>query len=461
MVGPKIIVVYINVYTKTKVFITMHSGLKVKFDYDVIISHGPGCFDGFCSAWAVWRCLPQSYRNLLAKEGGFYAKPLTPDNESDSDDIEEQYPSTNKTKYVHPNSSAGAISLQKKGFPVVFVFMQPGYCPPSDLVYNKRVLILDLDMGDNLIFVVKKSKSTKLVDHHQSTSDTLKKYSDEFYNYKNKFTVCFDSNEKESGATLTWKLFHSKVMPPLVQVIRIADTWSWTDNPELFPRYIMKALYLKRSFRSFVEIEDTYLNWDRNFENYVSIGKTASEMEKSYIKKISKQTNVAHVETKDGKVYNVAYTDAPILHSEVGATMRWYAQKRFNIPIHFTATWKYASHKGLVSVSLRDPLPNINLATISRSINSKSSIINGGGGHVAAAGFSFYGIENLHEIFKNIEFDDVKKSDIRFNKQNAETNSKSGSPSPYLSIAQKALINNDEKIKNCCSKPHASKVANH
>ena len=41
-------------------------------NYDVIISHGPGCNDGSTAAWAIWRNLDKEYRDLLEKEGGFY-----------------------------------------------------------------------------------------------------------------------------------------------------------------------------------------------------------------------------------------------------------------------------------------------------------------------------------------------------------------------------------------------------
>jgi hypothetical protein len=311
-------------------------------------------------------------------------------------------------KFTHPNSPRGAQYLQKKGYPVVFVFLQPNEPVPQQLIQNKNVLILDLDMGNNLPFVIKNSASTFLIDHHYSTYETIKKYSVELSQYKNKFSYYYDDNKKESAATLTWKVFYSQEIPPLVQIVRIGDTWSYDDNPELYPRYVLKSLYLKRAFRSFPEIEDTYLNWNKTFNDNVAKGETAWALELSYIKKMAKQTNIGLLETADGKKYVVAYTDAPVLHSEVGASIKWYAQKRFKIHIHFSATWKYAAHKALVSVSLRDPEFNLNLATISQNIKNTRGIINYGGGHETAAGFSFLGIENFHKVFQPISSNDLK-----------------------------------------------------
>src|SRR5579862_672208 len=109
---------------------------QYRFKYDVIISH-KSCVDGSTSSWIVWRSLPQSYRDILAQEGGFYALPS-----SNSDSSE----SSNSSKFIHPNSPKGAMNLQEKGYPLIFVFISPNESLPIKLIQNKRVLILDLDL---------------------------------------------------------------------------------------------------------------------------------------------------------------------------------------------------------------------------------------------------------------------------------------------------------------------------
>lgn len=361
------------------------------FPYKVIIAHGPGCNDGATAAWCVWRTLPRSYRDLLAEEGGFYAKPDMIKEEDDQSTIE---------SFLHPNSAEGAMRLQDKGFPVVFVFLQPSEEVPVKLIEGKSVLILDLDMGDALVSVVQSASSVFLCDHHDSTPLTIRKHSEFLYEQsRHKFSTYISTSKSESGASLAWRLTHTADIPPFVQVVRIGDTWQWNDYPELKARYVLKSLFLRRAFRSFPDIEGTYLHWDANFKSHVEKGRAVLEFETAIIKQIAKQCDLAFIQTEDGTVYNVAYTQCNTLISEVGSAMKWYAQKRFNVPIHFCATWKYVSYKDLVSVSLRDGEPGINLATIARTIKGSNGK---GGGHDAAAGFSFAGIENLHKFFHKV-----------------------------------------------------------
>src|SRR5258708_23105551 len=125
-----------------------------RFKYDVICSHGSNCNDGSTSSWIIWRTLPQSYKDLLARECGFYATP------SDSESEEQK----NTGKFIHPNSPKGALNLQDRGFPLVFVFIGQTEPIPTRLFQNKRVLILDLDLGAQLPEIVKASSFTLLID---------------------------------------------------------------------------------------------------------------------------------------------------------------------------------------------------------------------------------------------------------------------------------------------------------
>jgi hypothetical protein len=366
--------------------------------YEVIIAHGPGCNDGATAAWTVWRTLPRKYRDELAIEGGFYGR-VGLDDKSITDESND---STNESPEpdIHPNSPEGAMKLQKRGFPVVFVFVQPGESVPDKLVMNKRVLILDLDMGDALVAVVTAATSVLLVDHHASTPVTLHKHSELLFQKSgNKFATYVNTSKSESGASLAWRLTHSADIPPLVQVVRIGDTWQWNDYPELHARHVLKALSAQRTFRSLQHIEGTFLHWDQNFKSYVEKGHAVSEYETSLVERIAEQCDLGFIETNDGKQYQIAYVQCNVFISEVGAAMKVPAQKRFKVPIDFCATWKYIPHKDLVTVSLRDGGSDINLATIARTIKGSDGK---GGGHDKAAGFCFTGIHNFHKfILKN------------------------------------------------------------
>lgn len=375
----------------------MLSTFDFEFPYQVVLAHGPGCNDGATAAWCFWRLLPQSYKYLLAKEGGFYSKPNPPKSE---DTTSSDYESVPVDPFLHPNSPQGAMQLQSKGFPVVFVFVPPGEGVPSKLIEDKRVIILDLDMGDALIDVVRAASSVLLCDHHDSTPLTINKHSAFLYEKsRHKFFTYVNTSKSECGSTLAWRLTHSAEIPPLVQTVRIGDTWQWDEYPELQPRCVLKSLYLRRSFRSFPDIEDTFNNWTVNFEIDVQKGRAILEIESSLIEQTAKQCDLAFIQTTDNTIYTVAYVQANILQSEVGSAMKWYAEKRFNTPIDFCATWKYISYKDIVFVSLRDPSPGINLSIVARTIKGSNGK---GGGHESAAGFSFEGISNLPKFFQKI-----------------------------------------------------------
>jgi hypothetical protein len=186
-------------------------------------------------------------------------------------------------------------------------------------------------------------------------------------------------------------------VPPLVEVVRIGDNWQWSDFPELRAREFLKSTFIHRCFRSFWDIEDMYQRWDELHGEYVRDGAILQQQETAYSKKIAKQCDLGYLVLNDGTVHAVAYTQANVLHSETGSLIRWYAEKRFpSIPIACCATWNYSSSKGLVIVSLRDPAPGIDLSHLARNVKGCKT----GGGHVAAAGFSFYGLESFHTIMQ-------------------------------------------------------------
>lgn len=366
--------------------------------YHVIIAHGPGCRDGATAAWAYWRSLPDEIRGEFSTLGGFYG--------ANGETVSEEDEEKPVRGYTHPNSLAGALKLQQEGWPLVFAFAQPSDVIPVELVQGRNVLIMDLDLSDGLVPVVEVASHVTLLDHHPSSQATVSKNGDLLLNrYRHKFRSYVDTRKTESGATLAWKSFQVGPVPPLVEVVRIGDNWQWNDSPELYAREFLKSTFIHRCFRSFWDIEEVYQRWEELHEEYVRDGALLQQQETAYAKKIAKQCDLGYLVLNDGTVHAIAYTQANVLHSEAGSLIRWYAEKRFasqlrsetgSTPISCCATWNYASSKGMVIVSLRDPLPGVDLSYVARNVRGGKT----GGGHVAAAGFSFSGIENFHTIIQ-------------------------------------------------------------
>ncbi|MCJ7636684.1 MAG: hypothetical protein MUO21_04275 [Nitrososphaeraceae archaeon] len=350
----------------------------------VIISHGPGCKDGAVSAWLIWRLLSSKERCLMMKLGGFYSNSRI---------------SKSSGPYIHPNSPEGAINLQSRGFKVVFVFVQPGTYIPNQLIKDKDVIILDLDMGEILLDIVKEASTVLLIDHHESSLDTISQNSDYLLSKnRDKFKYFIDSNLKESGATLTWKYFYNnQSIHPFIEIIRIGDTWL-DNNPKLEAKAVLKALHVSRAFRSFITIEETFQSWNDKYISYINDGRVILTYEDVLVNKAAKQAALGYIKSTDGEMYTVAYTQANILHSEIGARIRKYAEERFKVKIHFCATWKEMPYEDIISVSLRDPLPGIKLSEVVRKIDGIPP--NKGGGHIGAAGFIIRGAENRKKIIQ-------------------------------------------------------------
>src|SRR5437868_7561747 len=181
-------------------------------------------------------------------------------------------------------------------------------------------------MGDKLIEIIDVAKCVLLSDHHDSTPITLHKHADVINNkYKHKFSTYVDISKAESGATLAWKLTHKGSIPPLVEIVRIGDNWQWQDYPRLQARHVLAALKTKKTFKSFLDIERTFISWDKNFSKYVKAGKEITKYKLAMVKQIGSQCDLGFIQTNDGNVYNVAYVQCNVLHSDVGSSMRWYA----------------------------------------------------------------------------------------------------------------------------------------
>jgi hypothetical protein len=302
--------------------------------------------------------------------------------------------------FVHPNSQEGAMRLQRKGFNTVFVFAQPQESIAARLISGKRVLVLDLDLGDALIPLVEAAAYVFVCDHHESTTQTIQKYSHLLFSvYQDKFGMYVNSSKQESGASLAWRLVYGSEPSPLVEIVRIGDTWQWSDRPDLHPRAVLRALDLKRTFRSFIDLEHTAATWISDFPVHIQIGQALLSAQKGLIRRAAKRCDLGRIQTRDGCLYTVAYTQATILHSEIGDAIRPYAESRFKVPIDLCATWKYVSAKQLISVSLRSGAPGINLASIAQNIVGGTGK---GGGHAHAASFTIVGLNNFHQFIQPI-----------------------------------------------------------
>lgn len=358
---------------------------SIIFPYEVIIAHGPGCKDGATAAWCWWRLLPLDYRRLLAVVGDFYNFSQKDENYIDKDD---------KDRF---DTTGGALRLQAHGFPVVFAFAQPNTRIPVELIKGRRVLILDLDLGDELTSVVSNAAFTMLCDHHTSTPETLKRNVNQVFG-RDKFGIYVDIRKMESGASLSWKLSHNTRIPLFIEIVRIGDNWQFNENPNIPAKEVLRTMHSDNTFTSFPAIEQGFELLQLNYLEYVNRGSLLLQYDRQIVKTICKQCDIGSLVLNDGTKYTIAHIQCNVMHSEVGAAMKFYAKKRFpNVKIDLCATWKYVSHRNIVSVSLRDGDEGIDLNIVAREVAGTDKR---GGGHDRSAAFTFEGIENFRRYIR-------------------------------------------------------------
>jgi len=95
--------------------------------------------------------------------------------------------------------------------------------PPQ--IENKNVIIMDVAYNyDVLKSICLDAKSVTFIDHHITIHNDVKKLVDELKHSNVKIIY----NEKECGASLTWKYFNAnKSIPLLVRYIKDNDTGAW------------------------------------------------------------------------------------------------------------------------------------------------------------------------------------------------------------------------------------------
>lgn len=358
-------------------------------DIEVVISHGPSCNDGATAAWLIWRKFPPDVRAALAKEGGFYRRYSSKDSKDDKN-FEESVSSFQLN--THPNSTSGGIQLLIKGHKRVIVFASPQEHIPKELVENRNVAILDLDLGYNLIPVIDAAKSVLIIDHHASSAKSFNLFTTA---HKAKTELIYKTDKKHSACSLTWERFYEQPIPDFINTIRMGDTWDFLDSSV---KSILRGMFVRRCFKNFEKIEETFNRFSAVKTSLVECGEIVANYEKTLVRMICEQAGIGYLTLKTGETYCVAHVNSGVLRSEVGASLKDLIQKNFEQHIQFVAVWRYVPHNNLVAVSLRSPDFGLDLSTIARNVNLSTS---NGGGHAEAAGFSFMGIENFGKIFSN------------------------------------------------------------
>lgn len=223
---------------------------------------------------------------------------------------------------------------------------------------EKEVFFIDIipDGIDEEKFkeIINENKSVVAIDHHKTNEPKMRWFKE----------YSFDNNH--SGAVLAWEYFYpGKPIPKLLLFIEDGDIWKW-EYPESDKFLSVLTLY-DYEFNIWDKIASDIENQQRLTE-YLSKGEIISKYSQKIIDWLSRTAIL--VEFEDNKIYSV---NAPDFIK--GRIANELAEK---FP-PFAIVW--VQEKDMISVSLRSWKNDFDVSKIAKKY--------GGGGHKAAAGFSF------------------------------------------------------------------------
>jgi hypothetical protein len=378
--------------------------------FDVVIAHGP-CNDGRTAAWVYWSTLPDSVKAELAKLGGVYA----PRDAEETGGGPKMRPSVTSLEgaaalVAGPDTARKVLGVEiARAPPVVFAFAAPQSPVPDALVRGRRVLALDLDLGDELRAVVAAAAFVHLIDHHASAEPHIRAVRRDFP--PERFTYSFDVGKMFSGALLAWIQFRSlDAVPELVRAVQIADTWSWDQDPAIDMRAVVLAMAVRRVLRSFPDISATVDAWQsfpdgpRAFTAFLADeGRAFMRYRDHVVSGIAARPSVFYVVVKVGEErrwLRALGVNGSVFSSEVGHALRAETAPAFEakgVRIDFTFQWYWRPDDGIVVASLRGPGSGIDLSRVAAAIVGDGK--ERGGGHPAAAGLAIRGLENFGKVF--------------------------------------------------------------
>jgi uncharacterized protein len=234
----------------------------------------------------------------------------------------------------------------------VYIAVPPGNRVLPTVAHNKDLYTLDYSFPVDVIPSIRKQvRSLTIVDHHISNKESAALADESVFDLKH------------SGAVLAWKFFHpKKPTPRLLQHIEDYDIW-------------------KFRLRHTQELAEALSLYDMNFKTWDTL---VRDSEGARIKKYIDEGNVLlrRMERRVGRLVNFGeeivfeghkalLVNTPFYVSEVG-----HAIAKKGIPV--ALMWSRRNEK--IVISLRSD-GSVNVAELAERY--------GGGGHAAAAGFTF------------------------------------------------------------------------
>ncbi|MEK7659458.1 MAG: DHHA1 domain-containing protein [Patescibacteria group bacterium] len=239
--------------------------------------------------------------------------------------------------------------------------------PLPEGLNGKQIFFVDIVPAEAILKkVINDNISVIAIDHHKTSEAKMNLFKEH----------SFDNNH--SGSVLAWKYFNpEKSVPKLLLLIEDMDLWKWEYSET--ERFISALALYDYNFQTWDKIASDIENPER-FSEYLKKGEVILEYNKNIIKRLSGAAILVAFDS-----YKIYAVNAP--HFINGRV----AHNLIKESSPFAIAW--FQEKDMIHVSLRSD-GSVDVSEIAKKY--------GGGGHKAAAGFSFpAGQEFPWKIIKN------------------------------------------------------------
>lgn len=237
-----------------------------------------------------------------------------------------------------------------------------------NIINNRDVIMCDFSYDrETIINIRNRAKSLRVLDHHISAEKSLIG-----------LDYCtFDM--KKSGAMLMWDYFYpGQPAPRIIEFVQDRDIWNWVleDSHEF-----SAGLELHQDFQLMQDYDINYIFSDEFVDLCIAEGKSVLAYQKTVIDRVVATTKSKNA-IKETHLFNIGGYEVPVINnanliSEIGHELsKGYP---FSVQYFFT-------NQGEIVFSLRSQPDGVDVSKVAKCY--------GGGGHRAAAGFSF-GIKEI------------------------------------------------------------------
>ncbi|HDO23744.1 MAG TPA: hypothetical protein ENG99_00835 [bacterium] len=257
--------------------------------------------------------------------------------------------------YHHDEDGFGAAWSAWKKFGNKAEYVEINYDKKDEISEhkNREIYFLDFCPAEKVIKkLLRTGKKVVVIDHHISSKSLVKSVPEHVYGNKN------------SGAVLSWKYFHSgKKVPKLLEYIEDMDIWKWKIKNT---KEILNVLFLReKDFKVWNKVAQD-LEDGKKRKKYIEEGLVVEKYKEKILDKILDKAEKASLEGKKAWVVN-----SPVFGSEIGGIL---VKNKNTIGV----IWSYRN--GEINVSVRSKKKLADVSKIAQKF--------GGGGHRNAAGFS-------------------------------------------------------------------------